>query len=138
MPSIAYGYARVSSKDQNLDRQLDALWAFPIDKSNVYADKASGKDFERPMYKRLMEAMRPGDVLVVKSIDRLDLKLMALVVRARVHVDDLVLLGVVAISELREVGEDSAVAHVVAVDHDEGRVERALAVDEGRAVSALP
>ena len=71
MPSIAYGYARVSSKDQNLDRQLDALWAFPIDKSNVYADKASGKDFERPMYKRLMEAMRPGDVLVVKSIDRL-------------------------------------------------------------------
>ena len=85
MPSIAYGYARVSSKDQNLDRQLDALWAFPIDKSNVYADKASGKDFERPMYKRLMEAMRPGDVLVVKSIDRLDLKLMALVVRARGH-----------------------------------------------------
>ena len=50
MPSIAYGYARVSSKDQNLDRQLVALWAFPIDKSNVYADKASGKDFERPMY----------------------------------------------------------------------------------------
>lgn len=43
----------------------------PIDKSNVYADKASGKDFDRPMYKRLMKAMRPGDVLVVKSIDRL-------------------------------------------------------------------
>ena len=55
----------------DLDRQLDALSAFPIGKSNVYADKASGKDFDRPMYKRLMKAMRPGDVLVVKSIDRL-------------------------------------------------------------------
>lgn len=71
MPSITYGYARVSSKGQNLDRQLDALSAFPIDKSNVYADKASGKDFDRPMYKRLMKTMCPGDVLVVKSIDRL-------------------------------------------------------------------
>lgn len=71
MPNVTYGYARVSSKDQNLDRQLDALSAFPVDRPNVYADKASGKDFERPMYKRLMKAMRPGDVLVVKSIDRL-------------------------------------------------------------------
>ena len=59
MPGIAYGYARVSSKDQNLDRQLDALSAFPIGKSNVYVDKASGKDFDRPMYKRLMKTMRP-------------------------------------------------------------------------------
>ena len=84
------------------------------------------------------EARAQGLAVGVYHVDRLDLKLMALVVRARVHVDDLVLLGVVAISELREVGEDSAVAHVVAVDHDEGRVERALAVDEGRAVSALP
>lgn len=71
MSNVTYGYARVSSKDQNLDRQLDALRAFPVDKSNVFADKASGKDFERPMYKRLMKAMRPGDVLVIKSIDRL-------------------------------------------------------------------
>ncbi|WP_165249056.1 recombinase family protein [Adlercreutzia sp. ZJ141] len=71
MSNATYGYARVSSKDQNLDRQLDALLAFPIDKSNVFADKASGKDFERPEYKRLMDVMEPGDVMVVKSIDRL-------------------------------------------------------------------
>lgn len=66
-----YGYARVSSKDQNLDRQLDALATFPVLKENVYADKASGKDFERPEYKRLISVMEPGDVMVVKSIDRL-------------------------------------------------------------------
>ena len=66
-----YGYARVSSKDQNLDRQLDALAAFPILRENVYADKASGKSFGRPAYKRLMEDIAAGDTLVVKSIDRL-------------------------------------------------------------------
>ncbi len=66
-----YGYARVSAKDQNLDRQLDALAAFPVEPSRVYADKASGKDFERPRYRALMRRLGPGDVLVVKSIDRL-------------------------------------------------------------------
>lgn len=71
MPNVTYGYARVSSKDQNLDRQLDAFSAFPIAKDNIFADKASGKDFERPEYKKLMKVMRSGDVLVIKSIDRL-------------------------------------------------------------------
>lgn len=66
-----YGYARVSTKEQNLDRQLDALQAFGIDQEMVFADKASGKDFERPEYKRLMGSLNEGDVLVVKSIDRL-------------------------------------------------------------------
>ncbi len=64
-----YGYARVSTREQNLDRQLDALAAFGVDE--VFADKASGKDFERPEYRRLMGALAAGDVLVVKSIDRL-------------------------------------------------------------------
>lgn len=71
MQGSIYGYARVSSKDQSLDRQIDALMAFPVERSNIFADKASGKDFERPKYRKLMKLLQPGDVLVVKSIDRL-------------------------------------------------------------------
>ena len=70
-PSEVFGYARVSARDQNLARQLDALRAFPVHDDHVFCDKASGRDFERPGYKRLMRRLRPGDVLVVKSIDRL-------------------------------------------------------------------
>lgn len=70
MPTT-YGYARVSSRDQNLDRQMDALAAFGVPAANVFYDKASGKDFKRPAYRRLVSAMHTGDVLVVKSIDRL-------------------------------------------------------------------
>lgn len=66
-----YGYARVSSRDQNLARQYDALSEFPVEHGNIYADKASGKDFNRPNYRRLLKRLRPGDVIVVKSIDRL-------------------------------------------------------------------
>ena len=71
MAGAMYGYARVSSREQNLDRQLDALQAFGVKDEAIYADKASGKDFERPAWRRLMGELRPGDVLVVKSIDRL-------------------------------------------------------------------
>lgn len=66
-----YGYARVSTRDQNLDRQLVALAEAGVPSVNVFADKASGKDFDRPAWKRLMKRLRPEDVLVVKSIDRL-------------------------------------------------------------------
>ena len=69
MAGKTYGYTRVSTREQNLDRQLDALAAFGIDE--VFADKASGRDFERPEWLRLMGTLRKGDVLVVKSIDRL-------------------------------------------------------------------
>ncbi|WP_172135147.1 recombinase family protein [Adlercreutzia sp. ZJ473] len=58
MGSIIYGYARVSSKDQNLDRQVDALLAFPVEGRRIYADKASGKDFDRPRYKALVRRLR--------------------------------------------------------------------------------
>lgn len=68
--SKMYGYARVSTKDQNLARQLDAFAKFGVGASHVFADKASGKDFERPEYRRLMRTLHEGDVLVVKSIDR--------------------------------------------------------------------
>ncbi len=70
MGTTTYGYARVSTKDQNLDRQMNALAAFGIDKSRVFADRASGRDFDRPEYRRMLERIEPGDVVVVKSIDR--------------------------------------------------------------------
>lgn len=66
-----YGYARVSSKDQNLDRQLDALRGFGITRRCIYADKASGASFERPRYRALVRRLRQGDVLVIASVDRL-------------------------------------------------------------------
>lgn len=71
MAGKTYGYARVSSKDQNLDRQLVALAEFGVKGEMVFADKASGKDFDRPEYRRLVATLAEGDVVVVKSIDRL-------------------------------------------------------------------
>ncbi len=66
-----YGYARVSARDQNLDRQLDALKEFGINRDDIFMDKASGKDFARPEYQRLLYTLQPEDVVVIKSIDRL-------------------------------------------------------------------
>jgi DNA invertase Pin-like site-specific DNA recombinase len=66
-----YGYARVSTREQNVARQLDALQDVGIAASNIYVDHRSGKDFDRPAWRRLQRRLRPGDVLVVKSIDRL-------------------------------------------------------------------
>lgn len=66
-----FGYARVSSREQNPDRQIDALLEFGVPTNRIYTDKASGKDFKRPEYQKLMRRIKPGDVLVTKSIDRL-------------------------------------------------------------------
>jgi DNA invertase Pin-like site-specific DNA recombinase len=66
-----YGYARVSTREQNLDRQIDALLEFGVEDERILRDKASGKDFERPAWKRLVGLLKAGDLLVVKSIDRL-------------------------------------------------------------------
>lgn len=66
-----YGYARVSTREQNLDRQLRALEEFGVKRCDIFADKASGRDFERPEWIRLASALQEGDVLVVASIDRL-------------------------------------------------------------------
>lgn len=68
---MMYGYVRVSSKDQNEERQIVALQEFGIDLKQIYLDKQSGKDFERPQYQKLIKRMRAGDTLVIKSIDRL-------------------------------------------------------------------
>ena len=66
-----YGYVRVSSKDQNEDRQMIPLHEVGVPEKNIYLDKQSGKDFDRPMYKRLLRRLKPDDVLYIKSIDRL-------------------------------------------------------------------
>lgn len=69
--SEKYGYARVSTKEQHEDRQMAALSDFGVGEKNIYLDKLSGKDFERPQYKRLVKRLKKEDILVVKSIDRL-------------------------------------------------------------------
>ncbi len=71
MESKIYGYVRVSTKEQNEDRQLIALREFPVLVNNIYMDKLSGKDFNRPQYRKLLRKIRPGDIVVIKSIDRL-------------------------------------------------------------------
>jgi len=68
---IIYGYIRVSSTDQNEDRQLIALNEAGVSDENIFVDKLSGKDFNRPQYKRLLRKMKKNDLLFVKSIDRL-------------------------------------------------------------------
>ena len=69
--SKTYAYARVSTRDQNLSRQFDAFADLQIPQKQIFADKASGKDFIRPEYQRLMRRLRKGDTLVISSIDRL-------------------------------------------------------------------
>ena len=71
MENKMYGYVRVSSQEQNEDRQLIAMSEAGVARGNIFIDKQSGKDFERPNYKRLMKKLRPGNTLMIKSIDRL-------------------------------------------------------------------
>ena len=66
-----YGYVRVSSKDQNEDRQLITMREMQVPEENIFVDKQSGKDFNRPQYKKLMRKVRPNDLIYIKSIDRL-------------------------------------------------------------------
>ena len=66
-----YAYVRVSSTDQNEDRQMIAMEQAGVPEGNIYIDKQSGKDFNRPNYKRLLKKLHPGDTLFIKSIDRL-------------------------------------------------------------------
>ena len=66
-----YGYIRVSTSDQNTARQFAALEKWEIPKRNLYVDKQSGKDFNRPAYKKLLRKLKEGDLLYIKSIDRL-------------------------------------------------------------------
>ena len=69
--SNTYGYVRVSTKEQNEDRQMIAMREMGVLEKNIYMDKQSGKDFERPQYRRLVRRMKRDDLLYIKSIDRL-------------------------------------------------------------------
>ena len=71
MIMAVYGYIRVSSRDQNEDRQLIAMREIDVPEANIYTDKQSGKDFERPQYKKLVRKLKQDDLLYIKSIDRL-------------------------------------------------------------------
>lgn len=71
MENQMYGYIRVSTREQNEDRQVIAMRKFGVPDSNMVTDKQSGKDFARPGYRRLLRKLKPGDTLVLKSIDRL-------------------------------------------------------------------
>jgi len=71
MKCNTYGYVRVSTQVQNEARQLAAMLEFGVVEENIVIEKQSGKDFNRPCYKRLVQTLQPGDVLVIKSIDRL-------------------------------------------------------------------
>lgn len=66
-----FGYIRISTKEQNEDRQLIALKEYNIPLRNLYIEKQSGKDFNRPAYKRMLRRLSSGDLLIIKSIDRL-------------------------------------------------------------------
>ena len=71
MDAQTYGYIRVSTQEQHEARQLLAMRSFGVPEANLFMDKQSGKDFLRPAYRRLLDRLRPGDTLVIKSIDRL-------------------------------------------------------------------
>ena len=71
MSCTTYGYVRVSTREQNEARQMAAMREFGVAEKNIVREKLSGKDFNRPLYQRLVKKLRPEDVLVVKSIDRL-------------------------------------------------------------------
>lgn len=66
-----YGYVRVSTREQNEDRQLVALNEMQVPKKDIYIDRQSGKDFRRPMYQKMLRRLKQGDLLYIKSIDRL-------------------------------------------------------------------
>lgn len=71
MEQHTYGYVRVSTREQNEERQLVAMREFGVQEDKIIVEKQSGKDFERPKYQRLVKKLKPGDTLVMKSIDRL-------------------------------------------------------------------
>lgn len=71
MKGTIYGYVRVSTQEQNEARQLTAMREAAVSERNIFIDKLSGKDFNRPAYQRMMKKLKPGDLLIIKSIDRL-------------------------------------------------------------------
>ena len=96
------GYCRVSTREQNLDRQISAMVKEGVDEKDIYADHMSGKDFARPQYKKMLRKLKEGDLLVIKSIDRLgrnyteileQWRVITKVKRANIQVLDMLLLN---------------------------------------------
>jgi len=71
MNTKTFAYCRVSCTEQNTDRQIEAMNSLGINERDIFVDKCSGRDFERPKYQALKEQLRPGDIVIIKSIDRL-------------------------------------------------------------------
>lgn len=71
MEGKVYGYIRVSTREQNIERQVISLLEAGVNEKNIYIDKQSGKNFQRPAYKKMMSRVREGDLIIIKSIDRL-------------------------------------------------------------------
>lgn len=71
MNNKVYGYIRVSTREQNIERQMVSLFEAKVDKKNIFVDKQSGKDFQRPAYEKMMRHIQEGDLIIIKSIDRL-------------------------------------------------------------------
>ena len=68
---MKYGYVRVSTRDQNIDRQMDEMYKQGLSANQIFIDKQSGKDFDRTNYQKLKSILHPGDLVIIKSIDRL-------------------------------------------------------------------
>lgn len=107
MERKVYGYIRVSTKDQNEDRQIISLREFGVPDGNMVIEKQSGKNFERPGYKRLVKRLKAGDVLVIKSIDRLGRNYTEILEQWRLIV--------------KEIGADIAVLDMPLLDTRNGR-----------------
>ena len=91
-----YAYARVSSQDQNLSKQLDAFATYGVQSKFIYCDKKSGKDFDRESYNKLIKKLKRGDLLIIKSIDRLGRNYDAIIhewnrITNQIHADILVI-----------------------------------------------
>ena len=66
-----YAYIRVSTKDQNLGRQYESMYSWGLDDAHIFADKQSGKSFSRPGYEKLLATVKPGDLILFHSLDRM-------------------------------------------------------------------
>ena len=86
-----YGYVRVSTKKQNINRQLDAMQDAGVDSGNIFIDRASGKNFDRPAYQKLLGILKPGDTVLLHSLDRfgrdfIEMLLEWITITAKLHV----------------------------------------------------
>ena len=105
--ALIYGYIRVSTRDQNEDRQVIALREMAVPDGNIYMDKQSGKDFQRPQYRKLVRHLKKDDLLYIKSIDRLGRNYKEILEQWRILT--------------KEKGEDIAVLDMPLLDTRQGR-----------------